>query len=215
MVSCPTCDEDFDTEGGMKKHHYYKHDESIAVEESSCVDCGSNFEYYPSNKKGHYCSDCVDNSWGSENLVHESGAKNTNWKGGKKDANCSWCNKEIKVNRWKYKKYNNHFCSKDCEGRFREIDFSGSGNPRYIDGNSRQREYGTGWRRARDKALERDGYQCVVCGKGKEELERNPAVHHREPVRNFKNSTDAHYLDNLVCLCPKHHQMAEAGNIDV
>jgi DNA-directed RNA polymerase subunit RPC12/RpoP len=215
MVTCPTCSEEFETEGGVKKHHYYKHNESIAKEHTECVECGSEFEYYPSEKTGYYCSECSDNSWGNENLLHATGDENPRWRGGPVETSCSWCKKEIIVKITNYENYDNNFCSKECEGKFREVDFSGSGNPRYIDGNSRQRKYGTGWRRERDKALKRDDYKCVFCGKGEEELERNPAVHHKQPVRNFENPTDAHYLDNLVCLCPKHHQMAEAGNIDV
>jgi 5-methylcytosine-specific restriction endonuclease McrA len=91
-------------------------------------------------------------------------------------------------------------------------EYEGSGNPMYIDGESKQRNYGKGWKRAKKKALERDNYKCVICNKSKEELGKNPSVHHKIPVRKFGNPQDAHYLDNLVCLCEKHHPQVEYGN---
>jgi 5-methylcytosine-specific restriction endonuclease McrA len=212
MPFCPTCDKELDTEAGVNIHHFNVHNESIALEESICKDCGNEFEYYPSDKKGIYCSNCADNSWGTENLSHESGEDNTNWKGGDVDTFCSYCDEQISVRRCHYNQYQNNFCSKDCEAKFRSKDFSGEGNPRYIDGRHREREYGTGWRKSREEALKRDNYVCQICGKGEEELGRNPAVHHIKPIRKFDDLSKGHKLDNLITLCPKHHQEVEAGN---
>lgn len=61
------------------------------------------------------------------------------------------------------------------------------------------------WERQRRKALERDGYRCMVCGR-RDRLE----VHHLRPRWTFgDNVRDMHALDNLVTLCPKHHAEAE------
>jgi hypothetical protein len=212
MPSCPTCGKNFDKQKSVNKHHYPAHGFSIATDESNCVECGNSFEYYPSEKPGKYCKSCVDEGYGNENLVHGTGKNNTNWKGGFVDSSCSNCDKDISVKPSNFERYSNNFCSTSCQSNFKSEQFSGKGNPRYIDGQHRQRNYGTGWRRAKRKALERDNHSCVVCNKGKEELGRKPAVHHKKPVRTFDEPEDAHFLENLVCLCPKHHQEVEAGN---
>ncbi|WP_394342375.1 HNH endonuclease [Salinigranum rubrum] len=64
----------------------------------------------------------------------------------------------------------------------------------------------------------RDGYQCVHCGIAREELGRNPDVHHLIPVRWYIESDqftreDAHFLDNVVSLCSSCHRTAEFGKI--
>lgn len=212
MATCPSCGDCFDTEGGMKKHHYHKHGESVATDTTTCVECSSTFEYYPSDKEGIYCSDCADNSWGDENLIRGSGEKNTNWRGGSTQTECDNCGNEIDVRRWNNETYENNFCSTECLSSFRSSQYEGKSNPRYIDGESRQRRYGSGWRTARKEALNRDGFECRVCGKGREQIGRNPSVHHKKPVREFDDPQDAHYLENLITLCPKHHQQVEAGN---
>lgn len=64
--------------------------------------------------------------------------------------------------------------------------------------------YGAGWPKARREAIERDGYVCVTCG-ATEALE----VHHKRPVRTFKDRSQAHSLTNLVTLCRPCHSEAE------
>ena len=70
----------------------------------------------------------------------------------------------------------------------------------------------------RRQALERDDYQCVVCGATTQAIGRNPDVHHIVPVRLFdraddRTKADAHDLDNVVSLCPSCHRSAEFGKI--
>lgn len=73
--------------------------------------------------------------------------------------------------------------------------------------------YGGGWDTQREKALQRDQYQCSVCGIS-DETHRNRFgygldVHHKPPVRLFhqwdRPPDDAHVLRNLVTLCRTHH----------
>ncbi len=100
----------------------------------------------------------------------------------------------------------------------------------------RPNDYGSNWRRQRQKALERDGYRCRVCGaSGRKEADfaaaahdqsgSNPVrrgitlhVHHKRPFREYgyvkgvnENDLDANQLDNLVTLCPSCHRQAESG----
>jgi predicted HNH restriction endonuclease len=53
-----------------------------------------------------------------------------------------------------------------------------------------------------------------VCGRGIEEIGREPDVHHITPVATFHkhpdySKSDAHYVANLVSLCRRHHRMVE------
>jgi len=55
MNSCPACDKEFDTQGGVNQHYAAKKDEnhsgSIAKETVSCEECGESDEIYPSRRK--------------------------------------------------------------------------------------------------------------------------------------------------------------------
>jgi len=71
----------------------------------------------------------------------------------------------------------------------------------------------------RRQALERDGYECVVCGATAEFLGRNPDVHHILPVRVFVESAehrreDARCVENVVVPCPSCHRRTEFGGIE-
>lgn len=58
MTECKRCGEWFDTRRGMEVHHSIVHGDSLTVREASCNECGDTFEYYPSRRRGAYCSDC-------------------------------------------------------------------------------------------------------------------------------------------------------------
>ena len=96
------------------------------------------------------------------------------------------------------------FCSNKCVG----IANRGEGNPSW-NGGLPQPQYGDNWQIQRRKALKRDNYECQICGKGRDELGKNPDVHHVIPVRMFDNCEKANRLDNLICLCRKHHSSWE------
>lgn len=59
------------------------------------------------------------------------------------------------------------------------------------------------------QALERDNYECQDCGKTREEIGRNPDVHHMKPVRSFDEESDAHYLENVISVCVQCHKDRE------
>lgn len=62
MESCPECEDSFDSKRSMRIHHTAMHGESIAKDESTCKTCSSSFTYYPSEKPGIYCNDCINSS---------------------------------------------------------------------------------------------------------------------------------------------------------
>lgn len=54
------------------------------------------------------------------------------------------------------------------------------------------------WKELREKALERDGYKCVLCGS-----DQNLQVHHVF-LRKFHKELQGD-IDNLVSLCTRDH----------
>ena len=69
--------------------------------------------------------------------------------------------------------------------------------------------YGPSWWRQRKKAWERDAYECRVCGISKDELGKNPDVHHIKPKYEWnveEEHEEMNSLDNLISLCPSHHK---------
>lgn len=212
-IICPECKRnDFKTDGGMKIHYYHKHGGSIAKKESECRLCGKKFDYYPSEKPGKYCSSCVDTdeyyeifkdnlgyyAEGEEHPVYD-----------RIPVKCDYCGKEDKITPSEERGKDYHFCNRKCYGRWRSKNMTGSSNPNYIDGQSRQYLYSKNWSSNRKEVLERDSYSCTDCGKSKEEIGRNPDVHHIIPVREFEDIEKAHSIDNLKCLCPECHRKAE------
>lgn len=107
-------------------------------------------------------------------------------------------------------------CSDECRERWLSEQFTGDGHPNWKGGGNG--DYGKGWAAVRTQALERDNYQCRVCGKPRDEIGRNPDVHHIRPVRSFVESSkqskeDAHYLANVISLCISCHRKADFGHI--
>lgn len=177
-----------------------------------CEICGASFEYYPSGKPGIYCSSCVE----SENWRHRpdmSGENSHRWNGGPVELACDICEST-------FHRHPNAidsdvtFCSRECQYEWLSESFTGEGHPNWEGGDTGP--YGPGWNRIRRLALERDEYECVLCGTSKEALGRNPDVHHITPVRRFAGSdtlavADAHDLANVVSLCVDCHRKEDFG----
>ncbi|MFN2282748.1 MAG: DEAD/DEAH box helicase [Anaerolineales bacterium] len=74
--------------------------------------------------------------------------------------------------------------------------------------SSSPNDYGPEWEQIRQAVLERDNQRCVYCGKPNSSAPLH--VHHKMPLRSFSSYQEANQLDNLVSLCPRCHQRAEA-----
>jgi 5-methylcytosine-specific restriction endonuclease McrA len=66
---------------------------------------------------------------------------------------------------------------------------------------------GADWKRQRLRARRRDNYACRCCDKTKKELGKHPNIHHIIPYRLSLSNE----LDNLICLCPKCHSIADSA----
>lgn len=207
MSECPTCGDKFDTSGGMKRHHYYSHGESIAKEETNCNGCGCKFQYYPSDKKGLYCSNCVKTTQYRTVPKQKSGKQHPRYS--RRTVKCENCESPISRTESERNLYNKNFCDRNCYGEWRSKTQTGSDNPNYIDGCSKGELYKGSWSKNRKIALKRDNYRCQVCGKSKAEIGRNPDVHHIIPIRTFENLEKGHRTENLICLCPECHYEVE------
>lgn len=70
-------------------------------------------------------------------------------------------------------------------------------------------DYGPNWEVQRQRARQRDGYRCQVCGA--EEQGRSFHVHHKTPFRLYTSFIQANLLENLVTLCPECHRRVETA----
>lgn len=88
---------------------------------------------------------------------------------------------------------------------------SGPDNPNWKGGY--EPYYGPNWYEKRREALERDSYNCQVCGiTNGEHVEKTGSelsVHHIRPIRQFESTEKANQLDNLITLCKTCHRKWE------
>lgn len=74
--------------------------------------------------------------------------------------------------------------------------------------SSSPNDYGPDWSSIRNSILQRDQYTCQMCGKFN--LQEPLHVHHKQPLRSFSSLNEANQPSNLISLCPRCHQRAEA-----
>jgi DEAD/DEAH box helicase domain-containing protein len=70
-------------------------------------------------------------------------------------------------------------------------------------------DYGPDWEVQRNRARQRDGFRCQLCGAP--EGARAHPVHHKTPFRTFSSYIQANILDNLITLCPECHRRVETA----
>lgn len=177
-----------------------------AKEEASCRVCGEEFEYYPTDKDGVYCSECVERADGllpRDPTRPEPGV----------ETNCEYCGKVMRVVRCRLEGAKQGvFCDRSCHGKWLSQNIVGDRHHQWEGGNIR---YGARWWRMRRLARERDGHACQICSASVDQLGRQPDVHHITPVREFGAPSEAHHLDNLISLCRSCHRRVESGSLVV
>jgi len=190
-----------------------KRDPSRGNTTTTCLVYYTIFQYYPSEKSGHYCPDCVTDE-DVDCTLHQQSSKQVT-------VPCSHCGDQVSLFESEANEKSEHFCDRDCyrdwlsstqrtEGKWRQSD-----NPNWNGGVDDDSFYGQGWPRARKQTLERDNHTCQRCGDSKDDLGQNPDVHHKRPVRTFDDPRDAHTLDNLICLCRACHLTVEREDVAI
>ena len=176
-----------------------------AKEPAICEQCGDSFRYYPSNKEGQYCPDCVA---GADGLLPHNPMNHVE----PLLAQCEHCRTELQVTESRLNdRTRGVFCDQSCHGEWMSENIVGGDHHAWRGGRV---TYGAGWSGVRRRALRRDGCRCQLCGKTDDDIGRNPDVHHIEPVRTFENPVDAHRLENVVCLCRSCHGSVENGSAE-
>ena len=176
-----------------------------ATETTTCRRCGDQFEYYPSDKTGVYCSSCVEES---DEFLGDPYVKEAE----RTTKSCEQCGVKMNVLQSEVDRGRGKFCCRDCLATWLSENVIGKDHHQWAGGVL---NYGQGWWSVRRRALERDGHQCRSCGKSAEEIGREPDVHHIVPVRNFDIPADAHGLDNVICLCRSCHRQVEDGTMSL
>jgi len=86
--------------------------------------------------------------------------------------------------------------------------YSGEKSKQY-QGGKRSAIYKGNWSEQRNKARERDGYKCQLCGKPESDMQRQLSVHHKKPYKTFDDPKEANKLENLLSLCASCHPKVE------
>lgn len=202
---CPTCGECFETDHGMKIHHEAMHDKSLAQIECTCETCGESFTEFESrinNGRGRFCStECKHNI-------------------GRIEVTCCHCGETVKKAKHRTGRYERSFCSRECNRKWLSIEGNAPGWNQQRENHSQwaggtRTWYGTNWEEQREKAIERDGYQCLSCGMTRDDHRevygRDLTVHHLTPIREFRSDGELDYeaansLDNLMTVCRGCHK---------
>lgn len=170
---------------------------SDATERADCKRCGETFEYYPSNKAGVYCPECVAESEAFLGEPHRADADRVT-------KECDFCDCEMTVLQSRLERGEGRFCGFECL-----CDWMAK------DGRAETTDYGENWKPVKRRALERDDHSCQNCGKTADQLGQEPDVHHITPIKTFDEPKEGHTLDNVICLCRSCHRRVEAGSIHV
>ena len=233
--SCDECGDEFFDKGSANKYcddcrheaHYVGEtapNYSGAKEKTKCKECGEDFSYYPSDKKGVFCSQCVENGASvatSGRFGRENGADPATANGGKKsrlvELTCSVCEDTFEREEWRIRSRDaadNPVCGPECSAELTSERMKGENNPRWNGGVNWDRKYGKKWEEVREIVYERDNGCCQICETSDNELSVIHG-HHIIPVDEFEEDEDAHYKENAVLVCPSCHPKVEQGKIKI
>jgi len=184
-------------------------DPSLTVE---CYWCGKEHqkaaEKIERNER-NFCSMECTSKWQSD---YRRGENHPRWKE-YETVECSWCGESLERSPSVAERYDNFYCSDECHAEWVSHNNRGKDHPNWKGGHSNG--YGANWSEQREKRLEKDGYECVVCGMSNgEHREQHDAglhVHHIQRKESFRHDDGtldyerANRLENLVTLCFKCH----------
>ena len=209
IVDCENCDEptvkEINQLNNSGKHFCSKdcHDEyQRDINSKVCDNCGE--KYYHGGKDSNFCS----KKCSAEDRSIE-----------KVKVACPECENHSSVLPSYNDKYENIFCSSECRNSWLEENslFASEDNPK--KSGETESEFGSNWKKMREKALKRAKYECEHCSKTKEENGRSLSVHHITPRKLFLEDDNmsvemSNVLCNLVVLCRSCHMKAEHRAIE-
>lgn len=189
------CESEWKTENWAGEDHP-KYKGKVAT---VCEECGQIYEVKPSVVEiTRFCSwEC----------------KQENWADGPIELICPICDTVFERQPCEVKG-DTAFCSHECWKAWMSSIRRGDDNPAWKDG--RAQYYGPNWEAQRRKALERDSFECQICGMGQEEhlmqYKKQLNMHHIQRFLSFDGYEAANQLNNLTTLCHGCHVMMERQN---
>lgn len=184
-----------------------------------CSYCGKDkhvSKYNAQKILDHYCNrECMINH--RNDTGHYKGENNFNYKGENKSFNCTYCGVLSEKKSSTNLKYSvNHFCSIECQAKWKSENLTGDNAYNWRGGNGtlltniRRLTASSDWIKA---VFLRDEFKCQACGNGSNKLN----AHHLSPFRdiirryNITSSREAQAcnelwdIDNGVAMCRSCH----------
>lgn len=191
-----------------KDHPRWNSDQPVV----DCCICGESVRRPQSYVDQHDSITCSEECRSIVKSRRSRGENNPNWKEHKySTATCQNCGKEFT---YRSHQGNRLYCDRACVKEHRV----GENAPNW-KGGWESEYYGPNWETQRQRALERDGNECVYCGVAADEAREKTGsllhVHHRQRKETFRNADgsldyeSANALSNLITLCVVCHGMWE------
>ena len=196
-----SCESNWKSENQIGENHPNWNGGNVSVECSWCGNDLSRPEWRADGYEHQFCDmECKGNYYSSNpSELHEKE---------RVIVFCAWCGDEKNVIPSQAQRSENHFCDTKCKGKWWSENYIGESHPNWKGGY--EPYYGTNWDRKRRKAMERDEYQCALCGltDGASKLihGRELDVHHVTRLNDFENPVDANVVSNLLTVCILCHQ---------
>lgn len=131
---------------------------------------------------------------GNDNCYREWQRLTTTARGVNKiETSCAHCG--TKIFKWPSQIQERNYCNRYCLA---------ADNPKIANLNGNWQ--GGKWKFIKEQTMIRDNYRCVICG-----FELIVHVHHITPLSDGGTND----FNNLITVCPNHHEMIHAGMIDV
>ena len=196
-----SCEAKWKSENRAGENHPNWNGGDVSVE---CTWCGDNLsrpKWQASGYEHHFCNNDCRGSYYSSNPseLHEKE---------RVTVFCEWCGNDKNVIHYYAERNERHFCNRKCRGKWRSENIIGESHPNWKGGY--EPYYGTNWDQKRREAMERDEYQCALCGLTDEASKqihgRELDVHHVIRLNDFENPVHANVVSNLLTVCILCHQ---------
>ena len=214
LHTCPECGRDLMSKHGLKRHYGMVHDGSMR-NTITCENCGSVCERDPAEEERYEYNFCSKECKYEYAPLYNGGKNHPLYESGERMLlECDYCGVLFERLKCNTTDGENIYCSESCLGKWRSENLSGKNSHAWKGGSPSY--YGPNWIKQREKAIKRDHATCQICGSNGKTLDRSLEVHHKRPIRKYKNDEElekwwqqANVLSNLLCLCVPCHRKWE------